>query len=383
MGHIMAKILVISRWYPSEEKPIHGIFVKDFVKAKSLYNDVTVLYGNLTSEGNPRFPYEIQDQVEDGIRTIRFIYKRRPLRLHRLINLIGFIDCLSKISKEGLKPDIIHFHEYLASIPAFIYAKIKHIPLVITEHYSGFIRKNLTFFERFLAKIIMNRADIVLPVSYFLKSHIENYATKCRFEVVPNIVDVSIFKITAHVINKNDEIKQMLTVASLFPNKGISYLLEALSSLKKVRTDFHLDIVGDGEIKGELEKQKSELGLDKFVTFHGRKAKSEVAEYMSKCDFYVLPSLFETFGCVIIEAMACGKPIVATNCGGPNEIITSESGIIVESANPKALMDGISYMMDNYCEYSAENISRCAIENYGLEAVGQKLNQIYRKVINP
>jgi L-malate glycosyltransferase len=378
----MAKILVIPRWYPSEEKPGDGIFVKEFVKAKSLYNHVVVLHAELTKNGHPKFPYEIQDQEEDGIRTVRFIYKRLPFRLHRLINLIGFIDCLSKVNKEGLKPDILHFHEYLASIPAFIYAKIKHIPIVITEHYSGFIKENLTFFERLLAKMIMNRADIVLPVSYFLKSHIENYATKCRFEVVPNIVDVSIFKVMAPAMNKNDKVKQMLIVSGLSPNKGISYLLDALSLLKKVRTDFHLDIVGDGEIRKELEKQKSELGLDEFVTFHGRKLKSEVAEYMSKCDFYVLPSLFETFGCVIIEAMACGKPIVATDCGGPREIVTSESGIVVKCADTKALMDGINYMMDNYYGYSAENISRYAAENYGLEAVGQKLNQIYIKIAN-
>jgi glycosyltransferase involved in cell wall biosynthesis len=377
----VSRILIVTRWYPSDENPAHGLFVKEFVKATALYNDVIVLYGELTSKGNPKWPYEISDKIENGIRTIRFIYKHRFMKLHRLISLIASTHCLINILKEDKKVDIIHFHVYLASLPAVIFAKLYHIPLVITEHYTGFVRKILTFSERILAKIIMRNAKIILPVSSYLKKHLEPYAPKTRFEVVPNIVDSSMFKSTNAVIKDKDEQKLMLTVGRLDPAKGTSYLLEALNLLKMTRKDFFLNIIGDGSIRKNLEQKTKSLELDNFVQFHGIKPKSQVAEFMSLCDFFVLPSLFETFGCVLIEAMACGKPVLATNIGGPDEIVTPQTGILVESADAEALRDGINYMLDNYHKYSATDISRYADESYSLEYIGQKLNQIYNDIL--
>jgi len=377
----MAKILIVAKWYPSEENPAHGLFVKEFVKAKALHNDVVVLHGELTSHRNPRLPYEITDRVEDGFRTIRFIYKRRLLKLHRIINIIGFAHCFLKLMKEGYRPDIIHFHEYDASLSVFVLAKIYHFPLVVTEHYTGFVRNILTRSERYLARLVMRNAIVVLPVSDYFRGYLRAYAPNVRMEVVNNVVDTKIFQLSNPIVKGSDQKKQMLIVAALETKKGISYLLEALGLLKMMRTDFFLNIIGDGTIRVELEEKAKILGLNDFVHFHGIKLKSEVAEFMSQCDFFVLSSLFETFGCVIIEAMACGKPVVVTNIGGPNEIVTPESGILVESANPEALKDGINYMLDNYYKYSATDISRHVGESYGLEYIGQKLNQIYNGIL--
>jgi L-malate glycosyltransferase len=377
----MAKVLIVSKWYPSKESPTHGLFVREFVKAKALHNDVIVLYGELTSCRNPRFPYETTDQVEDGFRTIRFIYKRRLLKLHRIINIIGFAHCFLKLMKEGYRPDIIHFHEYDASLSVFALAKIYHFPLVVTEHYTGFVRNILTRSERYIARLVMQGAIVVLPVSDYLRKHLRSYAPNVRMEVINNVVDTSVFQLSNPIVKGRDQAKQMLIVAALETKKGILYLLEALELLKMMRTDFFLNIIGDGTIRAELEEKAKILGLNDFVRFHGIKPKSEVAEFMSQCDFFVLSSLFETFGCVIIEAMACGKPVVVTNIGGPDEIVTPESGILVESANSEALKDGINYMLDNYHKYSATNISRYAGEFYNLEYIGQKLNQIYNDVL--
>jgi glycosyltransferase involved in cell wall biosynthesis len=378
----MPRILIVTKWYPSDENLTHGLFVKEFVKATALHNDVVVLYGELTSYRNPRLPYDITDQVEDGFRTIRFIYKRRLLKLHRIINIIGFAHCFLKLMKEGYRPDIIHFHEYDASLSVFILAKIYHFPLVITEHYSGFVRNILTRSERYFARLVMRQAIVVLPVSDYLRGHLRIYAPNVRMEVVNNIVDTKIFQLSNPIVKGRDQAKQMLIVAALEATKGITYLLEALGLLKIMRTDFFLNIIGNGTLRVELEEKAKILGLNDFVHFHGIKPKPEVARFMSQCDFFVLSSLFETFGCVIIEAMACGKPVVVTNVGGPVEIVKPESGILVESANPEALKDGINYMLDNYYKYSATDISRHIGESYSLEYIGQKLNQIYKDILS-
>lgn len=377
----MSKVIVVTKWYPGKSNPVHGIFVMEFVKAKMLYNDVIVLYGELTSDKNSKFPYEIQDNLEDGIRTIRYIYKRRFLKLHRIINLIAGTHCLLKFSREGYKPDIIHFHEYDASLPAFIFAKINHIPLIITEHYSGFVKNSLTFFQKILAKAIFRNADAIFPVSQHLKKSLLNYAPKARFDIVNNVVDTSIFQLTPAIQKDINDKKILLSVARLEQNKGFSYLIKAIDAIRKTRTDFILNIVGDGGLRPELEKMTKELGLNDLIKFHGSLLKPKVAECMSQCDFFVLPSIFETFGCVLIEAMACGKPVVATNIGGPNEIVTQQSGILVESANPEAMKNAIMYMLDNYYKYSADDIVDYVKNRFSLEDIGLKLNGLYDDII--
>jgi len=323
----------------------------------------------------------VHDRVEDGVRTIRFIYKRRPLLMHRIINILGYAWLFRKLIKKRGKPDIIHFHVYLASVSVFVLASYLRIPIVVTEHWSAFCRKTLTVFERFLARLILNRVSIILPVSHYLMKNVKIYAPKTRFEIIPNMVDTTMFRVSPKKYKEKNKIKQMLTVSRLDPDKGVSYLLDALSLLKARRTDFFLNVIGNGIQRKLLEKKTKELDLINYVVFHGITSKHEVAAYMSQCDFLVLPSLFETFGCVIIEAMACGKPVIATNMGGPNEIVTKETGILVPPADAEALMNGINYMLDNYLNYSAIEISNYATERFSQEKIGQYLNQKYEQIL--
>ena len=278
----MANILLITKWYPNDDNLMNGIFVKEFAKAKALYNNVIVLHGELTSIRNPKFPFEVVDGLEDGVRTIRFIYKRRFLKLHRIINIIGWIYFLHKINEEGIKPDIIHFHEYDASLPAFIYARINNIPLVITEHYTGFVKNSLSFFARIFARIILKKANIILPVSNYLKEYLYSYAPNARFEVVNNVVNTSLFKPVPVKIKGKNEIKELVTVARLVENKGLEYLIKALNLLRNTRTDFILNIIGDGESREKLNSMVNELGLNEFIRFQGMLPKPKVSEYMSK-----------------------------------------------------------------------------------------------------
>ncbi len=377
----MSKRLIVTRWYPTDENPIHGVFVREFVKATAVFNDVVILFGELLENYSSKRLYEIKDDFDGNIRTIRFKYRSRPFRIHRIINLIGFMHCLLKLKREKYRPDIIHFHEYLASLPVLVYSRIFRIPLVITEHYTGFVRGVLSRSEKFMARFILKQADIVLPVSEYLKNALLPYAPKTRYEIVPNIVDCSLFS-QSKVNKKADwETKQMIMVGRLDPAKGISFLLEALHKLKKKRTDFFLHIVGDGTIKEELTRLCDELDLERHVRFHGRKPKHVMAKMMSESDFFVLPSLFETFGCVVIEAMACGKPVITTDIGGPNGIVTRQTGILVKPADSEALENGINFMLDSYFTYSNEKIIEYAKSNFSVSVIGQRLDDIYKTLM--
>ena len=373
------KILFIPAWYPSKQNLVAGVFIKEHAKAVSLYNDVILLYSEGIDHSIKNF-FKIEDNIEDGIRTLRLHYRRSPIpKTTYFIYLWSIFKGFRKLIHEGWKPDIIHVHVYSAGVPAIILGKIYKIPVVITEHWSGFPRHALRKLEILKARFSMNRAKIILPVSKDLKKAIKSYGIKNKFEIVPNVVNTEIFYPSSQ--KSNNKIKKMLFVALLSPAKGAPYLLQALAQLKQKRQDFVLDIVGDGPNRDEYEKLSKELGLEEIVKFHGLKTKLEIAEFMRNSDFFVQPSLYETFGVVYIEAMACGKPIIATQLSVLREKINKETGILVPPKDTEALTDAINYMLDHYQEYSPKKISLDVKKNFSYEVVGEKLGKIYHSIL--
>lgn len=376
------KVLIIAGWYPSKKKPVAGVFVQEQAKSASLYNDVIVL----CSEGIDRSlkkMYEIDDTMEAGLRTLRLRYRKSPIpKTSYFIYLWGMFAAFHRLVQDGFVPDIIHAHVYSAGVPAVLLGKRYNIPVIISEHFSGFPRGLIRGFEKIKAKFAFERASLVCPVSKDLKKHIESCGIRARFHVVPNVVDTSLFTLRGKTFTREDNRKRLLLVALLTPIKGVPCLLEALVRLREKRDDFVLDIVGDGPDRGEYEELARKLGLADVVRFHGLKTKAEVAEFMKRCDFFVLPSLFETFGVVLIEALACGKPVIATDIGGPNEIVTEEVGKLVPPGDSEALAEAIDYMLDHYQEYDSKKIVGFARGRYGYEAIGRSLEVLYKEVLN-
>lgn len=378
------KILFLPSWYPSEKSPVAGVFIKEHAKAVSLYNEVIVVY-NEGHDKNIKGTWTIiSDKFEDGIRTIRIKHKKSPVpKTGYLIYLWSIKQAFKKLIKEGWKPDIIHAHVYSAGVPAVILGKKYKIPVVITEHFSSFPRKALNKIEIIKARFAMNRANMILPVSKFLMDSIKSYGIKNKFKIIPNVVNTEIFHLSQNKDkNTKESPKKILIVALLVSIKGIPYLLKALAKLKKRRNDFILDIVGDGPKRKVYENLSKKLGLERFVNFHGIKSKPEVAEFMRNSDFFVLPSLFETFGVVFIEAMACGKPIVATNLPVLRELINKDRGILVPPKDVNDLVKAIDYMLDHYQSYHSGEISQYAKEKFSYEVVGKEINKIYKEVLS-
>jgi len=376
------KVLIIPAWYPSEQNPVAGIFVKECAKAVSLYNDVVVLY-NEGIDRSVKWIYEIDDNIEDGLRTLRLHYRKSPIpKTSYFIYLGAMFGAFRKLVKDGFKPDVIHAHVYSAGVPAVLLGKWYRIPVVISEHFTGFPRGLIRGLELIKAKFAFRSATLVCPVSEDLREHIESYGLKAHFYVVPPVVNTSLFTpMNSRTKKSNQNVKiHILLVALLDPKKGVPYLLEALARLKTKRNDFALDIVGDGPSKGEYEEMAFKLGLTEVVHFHGLKPKKEVAEFMRRSEFFVLPSEWENLPSVLIEAMASGLPIIATKVGGIPEIINEETGVLVLPKNAEALAEAIKYMLDHYRDYSSEKIVQYARERFSYEAVGSHLNKVYREL---
>ena len=189
------------------------------------------------------------------------------------------------------------------------------------------------------------------------------------------------YKWLLSIWGKKRKKKRILLVALLSPTKGIPYLLQALAQLKERRQDFVLDIVGNGPDRQYYEKLTEKLELGKMIKFCGIKSKSEVAKYMTKCDFLVLPSLWENLPCVLIEAMASGIPVIATDVGGVKEMINENVGLLIPPKNTKALEKAIEHMLANCRHYSRERIAKYAREKFSYAAVSRQLDGVYREVL--
>jgi glycosyltransferase involved in cell wall biosynthesis len=413
------KVLFLPIWYPSEINPVGGIFIKEHAKAASTYNDIIVLYVYPDSYPQRRHLHRASEDIEDGIKTIRVRYSGIPLYLWRkrtakrqkpgglsdsrtkatissklfavprmmvggLIHYWSIFSAFRKLVREGWKPDIIHAHVYLAGVPAVILGKLYKIPVVITEHTTEIATHSLMTLNQKELRFAMSRAKFVLPVSDDLKETVENYyGIKSRFRVVPNVIDTKMFyPLTPQAENEEHRETRILLICNLIPQKGIPYLLEALGQIRRKERRFRLDIVGNGPNRTEYEKLTEYFGLEDVVKFHGLKPKEEVADFMRKCDFFVQPSLWETFGVVYIEAMACGKPVIGSNLPVLREIIDQRVGILVPPRDVKALKAAIEYMLDNYKNYSPEKIAQYARERFSYEVVGKMLDEVYREALS-
>jgi len=163
-------------------------------------------------------------------------------------------------------------------------------------------------------------------------------------------------------------------------NKGIDDILEALRLLSEKRDDFICRIIGGGEnIKAKYELMAKEYNLSSRVFFLGRKNTAEVAETMRDSDFFLLPTHFESFGNVFMEAIASGLPIIGTRVGGVAEYFGNpDFGILAPPKDIDFLAESINYMLDHYSEYPTEQNARWAREKFSYETVGKQLTEIYR-----
>jgi glycosyltransferase involved in cell wall biosynthesis len=140
--------------------------------------------------------------------------------------------------------------------------------------------------------------------------------------------------------------RYILCVAELRDYKGIDILLHAVKPVLASDDTLRMVLAGDGPLRGELEELAASLGIDHRTQFLGTKGAAEIAALMRGCELLVLPSREEPFGIVLIEAMACRTPVVASDVGGIPEIVEHErSGILVEPENPRALTEGIRRLL--------------------------------------
>lgn len=369
------RVLVVPKWYPWPDRPVWGLFCREHAATLATRHDVAVLASLATP--SPEFGlYALTDTVEDGLRTLRVRYRRPRLRpLALFCQTVGMMAAMLRLRREGWRPDVVHAHVYSAALPALAIGLVSRAPVVVTEHYTGFVRGLITGYERLLARFAFERADLVAPVSDDLGVHLRAIAPKATLVTVPNVVDTSVFA-APEERRRRGSAPVLLNVAALAEKKGHMHLLEAMAELENVT----LEVIGDGELRGPLERRARELGLSARVRFSGEQPKGVVAQRMREADLFVLPSLSETFGVVLIEAMASGLPSVATRVGGVPEVVCPDAGILVAPGDPAALAAGVREALER--AFDPQAMAAAAEQRFGREAFAERWTEIYADLLS-
>ena len=375
-------ILIVSNGYPTKQYK-RGIFAMDQAKAlKSAGHKVALIALDLRSIRRKRkLGYERLTVDGIDVFSVSFPLGRVPSGLSERVSRAALRSAYRRAAAELGRPDVIHAHFYDMGAAAGALSRETGIPLVITEHFSGLNRDSISGKLQAAAVRSYSCADELIAVSSSFRDRLKEH-TGFDFRVIPNVVDTENYS----GVSKNRASGQgrfsFVSVGNLFPGKGFSDLLDAFrKAVDEGAGDIYLTIVGKGPELRNLEQQACDLGIADRVRFTGQLDRSEIAELYGDSQCFVLLSKGETFGVAYVEAMASGLPVIATACGGPEDFVNEQNGILVqlndEEAYAKALLD----MVRSAGEYDSEKIREEAISRVSPEKTAEKLQEVYEEAI--
>ncbi|OIP01899.1 MAG: hypothetical protein AUJ97_06605 [Bacteroidetes bacterium CG2_30_32_10] len=367
-------ILILTNIYPSDNS-IKGTFIEEQAKALSTQHQVFVFVFSINNkEFKPFKKYDLTEQTSKNLTIYRFtIFKTFPF-----LNQIKCFYYAAKVVKHKIinnkKIDIIHSHFcYPSGLLGLFLKKNTHIPLVITEHSSILEGQFRTFLHKIIVVKVLKKADVLIAVSKTLMQSMLKYVNR-RIEIVPNVVDTSKFKLKVETT-----VPINIGFLGILNNhrKGLDLLIDAISNIKY--KNYILHIGGEGKLLEYYKKFAKEKNIFHLCRFYGNIPYQEVPLFFSKIDIFVLPSRIESFGVVLLEAMACGIPVIATICGGPEDFVTNKVGIIVKPNDSFAITEAIDKMIATYSNYDSLKIREYVESNFGVAVLCNQLTNLYKR----
>ncbi len=262
---------------------------------------------------------------------------------------IIYLFALKKIKEtiRKFKPDILHSH--YASSFGLLGALTSFHPFIISVWGSDISTFPSSSFKKALLKFTLSKPDKLLSTSKAMREETRKFTDK-SIELTPFGIDVDKFypKKVKKIFDENDLV--IGTIKTLKAYYGIEYLIRAFHLLKNKYHSLPLKllIVGEGEQKEYLMDLSRSLGIENDTLFTGYISPDKVSDYHNMLDIYVAASTRESFGVAVLEASACGKPVVVANVGGLPEVVDhGETGYIVEKQNPEMLAEAIEKLVVN------------------------------------
>lgn len=393
----MINVLILSRNYPNDVLPFLGLWVQQWAKFTQGEYQVRVVapvpyYPPIPGPSDfRRFRQVPYRQWYDGIQVSHPRFLTGPgYSTHNLEAQMYFWGTAKTVERLWHETpfDLIHAHFiYPDGAVGARFARRYNVPLIVTEH--AFWQPWLDQYPlvRKQAIAAANASAFHIAVSQSVRKNIAQFTGETdRLRVIPVGVDMDIF--SPLPAGQHPEADSILYVGRIHEAKGVDVLLHAMRMLVDRRPAARLSMIGGSfyphwrEQEDRMRKLVEELDLTQYVKFLGIQTPSQVADAMRKSMMLVLPSRRETLGAVLIEALACGTPVVATRCGGPEDVVTDTVGRLVPREDPFSLANAMEAVLMERNRYDPRVLRAYAEEHFSWKRVAEQTVALYQAALS-
>lgn len=381
----------LASWYPNRTSVTNGDFIERHAKSVAPFLTSLTVIAVVKDEALPLNATELVEKKEGNLTTYIIYYGRsrwgglveKFLSLKKYVTL--HLELFNKIIHEKGKPDIVHVH--VAMKAGILAKKIKqqyNIPYIVTEHSSVYFKEavpnifNAGTFINHQTKAILKNASLLVTVSSELAKAINSDFIKVDCRVIPNVVDTSLFfPATAAPVAP----VRLIHVSGMGHPKNMDAIIDALAIYKSRGGRLVMQVYGTIP-DGMIEKVKT-VALEDDIFFHGEVLQPEIAAAMREADVLILYSKYETFGCVIIEANACGKPVIVSDIPVFHELVVeNKNGLFAKADDPDALAEVLKHFEEKKVHFDNKKIAADTVVKYSYPVVGRQIKELYEEVLN-
>lgn len=372
----MKRILFIATAFPESEADFKGIFIRDYLLSIKDEFHCSIFVFRMCSSKNG---FVVENTPSYTVYRYAW-FSQSIARIFKWLFYPVFLIFTFNQLKKIPRPDIIHVHGALliGGIIGLIFGRQKKIPVIYTEHLGRFEHFYQNRFRRLTARSILLKFDHITCVSSYIRSKITAIGIpEPRITVINNPVDTNLFIINPEIVKGSS----IAFVGRLDENKGIIRCLMAFKKLVNKYQHYKLLIIGDGNQRLLVENiLKQDHILKTHVTIHGLLEKKIIAQILQSCRFLVAPSLIESFGIAVAEAMACGLPVIVGKNNGTSEFVDEEVGLIIDSSRIAQLSDAMEWLILYHKGYDPLKIRARITDNFCFEVTRKKLSGLYNSV---
>lgn len=369
------KILMIPSWYGTKTAPLLGSFYKE--QAEELVargHDVAVLYAEVGGSLRPS-DNGMTHAVVNGVNTYVWVRPNLTPRFERgrCAQRTWMLERLyRKLEKEWGRPDVVNLRSSLQGYEAVTLCRRHNLPLFFMEHSSFVVTEGADSPALARLRAVMGAAQVNACVGSVLMRVMKPIDDNTR--LIPDFVDERRFAI-GEKADKNAPFT-FAAMGQLRPIKGHDTLIRAFARLREL-TDrpVRLRIAGTGGLREYLQGVIDGEGVTDTCALVGAIPRDEVKDFMNDCDCFICSSRTEMLSCVLHECAACGRPAIGTMCGGPQDIITEQSGMLVPVDDVEAMAQAMLTMLDKAATYDRESIRASIIERFGRDTVCDALGR--------
>jgi len=383
----LIKVLWLASWYPGRLDKFDGDFIQRHARAVALNSDVFVIF--VKKDIHLKINSCTTEIITSPNLTEKFIYYNPPKTGFSLFDkYLSYRDynmhmrnAISDYVKNNGRPGLVHVHIAMKAGINALWAKKKwNIPFIVTEHWTAYLEnadQQLSHYSSFFKnglKQVLKKASAITVVSNYLGKSIQSSFPGIKYSVIPNVVNTDLF----YPVQEQDAGKiRFIHISSMNYQKNTEAIILALSLLKD---DHPVELYLYGPVNPSLEALINDIGLQQIAFAQGEVSQEQLSKAIQQSDALILYSRFETFGCVLIEANACGIPVIVSDLQVFHEIIEEGvNGIFAEGENPAALAEKLRQFIAQKDHFNKNEIAAMAAKKYNYKKVGQQFIELYNK----